>query len=388
MKKTISILGSTGSIGLTTLKIIDKKRSFFSINVLLANKNYKLIINQIQKYKPKYFIISDKFIYEKVKKKNKFKECKILNKYELLNFKKSDITVSAIPGIDGLKPTIFFINISKKILIANKEAIVCGWEIIKNKAKKSKTSIVPIDSEHFSLSKLINKYQFSKIKNFYITASGGPFLNYNLKDFKHITPAKALKHPKWKMGKKISIDSSTLMNKILEVAEAQKLFDIPKDKINIVIHPNSLVHAIVELENGLVDFIYHANSMIIPIANAIFGNNLKINDFLKLKKPIFENELIFKKVDKKKFPLISLKNKIMDYPSSPIIINASNEIAVNQFLSNKIPFVSIAKIIIRVLKDRNFKKNAIKRPQNINQITKIDYWAKKVTLSIINKLYV
>ena len=138
------------------------------------------------------------------------------------------------------------------------------------------------------------------------------------------------------MGKKISIDSSTLMNKILEVAEAQKLFNIPDDKIDVVIHPNSLVHAIVELENGLVDFIYHENSMVIPIANAIFGNNLKINEFLKLKKPIFEKELIFKKVDKKKFPLITLKNKIMEHPSSPIIINASNEIAVNQFLSNKI----------------------------------------------------
>ena len=231
MKKTISILGSTGSIGLTTLKIIEKKRNQFNLNIFSANKNFKLIIKQIKKYKPKYFIVSDPKVFKLVKKKNKIKNCKILNNFNSLNLRdKSDVTISAIPGIDGLYPTIFFLKISKKILIANKEAIVCGWDIIRKKAKENKTLIVPIDSEHFSLSKLIKKYKFSEIKNFFITASGGPFLNYKLKDFNKITPKKALKHPKWKMGKKISVDSSTLMNKILEIIEAQKLFNIPEKK--------------------------------------------------------------------------------------------------------------------------------------------------------------
>ena len=191
MKKTISILGSTGSIGLTALKIIEKKKNFFNLNIFSANKNYKLILNQIKKYKPKYFIVSDPKIFKIVKKKNKIKKCKILNKFDSLDkMSKNDITISAIPGIEGLYPTIYFLKISKRILIANKEAIVCGWDIIKKKAKENKTIIVPIDSEHFSLSKLIKKYKFSEIKNFFITASGGPFLNYKLKEFKRITPKK------------------------------------------------------------------------------------------------------------------------------------------------------------------------------------------------------
>ena len=188
------------------------------------------------------------------------------------------------------------------------------------------------------------------------------------------------------MGKKISIDSSTLMNKILELVEAQKLFNIPNDKIDIIIHPNSLVHAIVELKNGLSQFIYHDTSMIIPIANALFEGNLNISDFYK-KKNGLEKKLIFTKVNQKIFPIIKLKKLINKYPSTPIIVNASNEILVEQFLRGKIPFLGISKIIMSVLKDRNYKKNAIKRSENLSQIIKIDSWAKKITFSKIDKLY-
>ena len=189
------------------------------------------------------------------------------------------------------------------------------------------------------------------------------------------------------MGKKISIDSSTLMNKILEIIEAQKLFDIPEKKIDIIIHPNSLVHAIVELKNGLIDFIYHENTMVIPIANAIFENKLIINDFVKLNSSLVGKELIFKKVDKKKFPLISLKKIATKYPSTPIIINASNELAVSYFLQKKIPYEGIAKVVLSVLKDRNYKKNAVLKPLKINHVFKISNWAKKLTLSKIEKFY-
>ena len=387
MKKTVSIIGSTGSIGLSTLKIVEKK-NLFKINLLSADKNFNLIVHQIKKYKPKYFVVNNHLVYLKIKSLN-LKKCKILNKFDLnfLHFK-NDILVSAIPGIAGLKPTIDLLRFSKKLLIANKESIVCGWNIIKKIAKKFNTEIVPLDSEHFSLSKLIKKHKFKDIKKFYITASGGPFLNYSKNQFKNISPAQALKHPKWKMGKKISVDSATLMNKILELIEAQKLFNIPNEKIDIVIHPESLVHAIIELKNGLTEFIYHETSMIIPIANAIFDGDLSIKNFLNSKNKFLKSTLNFKKVDKKKFPLIKLKNLANKHPSTPIIINAANEIAVDRFLNNKIPFHGISRIILGVLKDRNFKENAIKSPLNLDQIIKINNWARLKTISKINKVYV
>jgi len=226
MKKIISILGSTGSIGLSTLRIVDKKSNYFTVNILLANKNYNIICKQIKKYKPKVFIINNYKIYTKIKRKFNKKNIKILNNLESANLNKSDITISAIPGIAGLKPTLSIIKLTKKLLIANKEAIICGWNLIKNKAVTNKVKIIPVDSEHFSIMKLIENYKLNDIKKIYITASGGPFLNYKVSQFKKIKPSEAIKHPKWKMGKKISIDSSTLMNKMFELVEAQKLFNL------------------------------------------------------------------------------------------------------------------------------------------------------------------
>ena len=183
-------------------------------------------------------------------------------------------------GIDGLKPTIFLIKLSKKILIANKESIICGWHLIKNELKKNNAKLIPVDSEHFSIMNLLQEHKLEEINKIYITASGGPFLNYKPSELKSVKPARALKHPKWRMGKKISIDSATLMNKILELIEAQRLFNIPKEKLDIIIHPNSLVHAIIDLKNGLKKFIYHETTMIIPIANAIFDRNLEIKKII------------------------------------------------------------------------------------------------------------
>ena len=217
MKKTIAILGSTGSIGVSTLSITDKKKENFKIFLLSANKNFPLICHQINKYKPKIFIIANKSIFEKVKKKIKSKKTTLLNDFNQLRLKKKiDISVSAIPGVVGLHPTIDLMKFSKKILIANKESIICGWNLIKHNSQKHKTKIVPVDSEHFSISKLLENHKLNEIKKIYITASGGPFLFLNKDKFKTIKPKDALKHPKWKMGKKITIDSATLMNKILE----------------------------------------------------------------------------------------------------------------------------------------------------------------------------
>ena len=382
MKKTISILGSTGSIGMNTFKIIDKKKNNFQINLLSANKNLKLISEQIKKYKPKFFIINDKKIFKKVSKRFRKSNTKILNGFEKINIKKiSYLTISAIPGIAGLKPTILMTKKSDKILIANKESIICGWNLIKKAAIKNKTKIIPVDSEHFSILNLLKTHSINEIKKIYLTASGGPFLNYKRKQFKKIKPADALKHPKWKMGKKISVDSATLMNKILEVVEAQKLFNISNEKLDILVHPNSLVHAIIEFKNGLVKFMYHETSMIIPLANAIFDGKIDIKNFYQNKDDKFENKvtknLIFCKVNNKIFPLIKLKNRILEFPSTPIIINAANEILVDHFLNKKLQFLRINKIIMSVLNDRNYKKYAIRRPKNINHIIEIDKWARE-----------
>ena len=393
MKKSISILGSTGSIGLSCLKIISKKRSLFTIKILAANKNYKLICNQVEKFKPKIFIISDFKVFVKVSKKYKNRNIKFFSNFDNKEFfsNKSDIGIAAIPGIVGLNPTIKLITCSKKILIANKESIICGWNLIKKNAERHNTKIIPVDSEHFSILKLLENQKINDVKKIYLTASGGPFLNYKLSKLKQVQPSQAIKHPKWKMGKKISIDSATLMNKLLELIEAQKIFSIKPEKIEIVIHPQSLIHAIVEFKNGLLKFIYHETDMIVPLANAIFDDNLDINFFIKRstkKKKIFFNNLNFLSVDKKRYPIIKLKSVINKYNSSPIILNAANEILVDEFLKKKIPFNSFYHYISKVLNDRNYRKYAIKKPNNINQILQIDQWARDITNKKLQTKYV
>ena len=187
MKTSISILGSTGSVGLSALKIIDKKKSFFKIKLLSANKNYQSICFQIKKYKPEIFVIIDEKIFVKIKKRFQNKKIKILNNFDDLFLKtKSNLTISAIPGLAGLQPTLMMIEKSKKILIANKESIICGWKLIKENATKFKTEIIPVDSEHFSILKLIKDHKVESIKKIYITASGGPFLNYKFSQLKEL----------------------------------------------------------------------------------------------------------------------------------------------------------------------------------------------------------
>ena len=388
MRKKISILGSTGSIGCTSLKIIKRKKFNFDIIFLSAKNNYKAICSQIKLYKPKYFIVTDFNTFKKVSHKFKKNKTKILNNFDKINIKKKiDVIISAIPGIDGLLPTLTVMKFTRKILLANKESVICGWHLIKKDSLKYKVKILPIDSEHFSILKLIENHNIEKIEKIYLTASGGPFLNYKSYQFKKIKLEDALKHPKWKMGKKITIDSATLMNKILELIEAQKLFDISHKKLDVIIHPDSLVHAVIVLRNGLTKMLYHHTTMIIPIANALLDGNLNINDFYrskKNKKNYIEN-LTFKKVNPDTFPLIKLKNKLNEYPATPIIINAANEVLVDQFLKKKITYNDIIRGIKYILRDRNYKKYAIKKPTTIKQILEIDFWAKNKTLSKFSK---
>ena len=310
MKKKIAILGSTGSIGKTSLNIFKKNLKEFNITLLSANSNYSSINSQIKKYKPKYFIINNVNVFNKIKNRYKKKKIKIYNKFSDLPRKKIkfDITISAIVGIAGLEPTIKFISLSKKILLANKETVICGWHLIKKLCRKNNSKVIPIDSEHFSIDQLTKNYKDEDIKKIYITASGGPFLKKSLKDFKNIKPKDAIKHPNWQMGKKISIDSSNMMNKVLEVIEAFKLFPFNPDKYKIIIHPQSLVHAIVFFKNGQTKFLYHETDMLIPIANAIYENKIDIETLSGKKNSFPKNcqSLKFQEIDKKKFPIVTL----------------------------------------------------------------------------------
>jgi 1-deoxy-D-xylulose-5-phosphate reductoisomerase len=388
MKNFISILGSTGSVGRTTLSIIESKNNKFIPFLFSASKNYKKIYNQIKKYKPIYFVIDNYSTFKKIKKNIKKCDTKILNNYNGIKIdKKLNTTISAIPGLSGLEPTIRLTEMSKKILIANKESVICGWNLIKKSADKNGTKIIPIDSEHFSIMQLLKGRKLEEINKIYLTASGGPFLKYKPRNLLKIKPKEAIKHPKWKMGKKISIDSSTMMNKILEIIEAQKLFGLPNTMIDIIIHPQSLVHAIIDFKNGLKEFLYHDTSMVIPIANALYDENINISNFYKNNKKMKISNLNFHEVDKKIFPIVKIKNRVNEYPSTSIIINASNEILVDQFIKKKVPFLAISEIIMGILNDRNYKKYAIQKPKNISHISKIDSWARLKTLETIQKKY-
>ena len=389
-KKKIAILGSSGSIGKNTLQIFNLNKNNFQIVLLSGNSNYSEILKQIKIYKPLYFVVTNYFVYQKVKKKITNKKVKILYDFRDVPLRlKFDITVAAIVGIAGLEPTIQFTKISKKLLLANKESIICGWHILSLIIKKNNTKLIPIDSEHFSIKQLTENYNDSDIKKIYLTASGGPFLRRSLKSFKKIKSNEAFKHPNWIMGKKISIDSSNLMNKILELIEAYRLFPFDPKKYEIIIHPQSLIHAIVIFKNGQVKFLYHETDMKIPIANAIYDNKIDIKKILK-KNHNFINklkDLKFEVVDKKKFPIVTLiKNKFL-LKSGSIILNASNEVLVDSFIKNKIPYTGIFGTLKRVFNDRDFNKYAVKKVPNINEIYRIDNWARRKTIEIISKNY-
>ena len=255
LKKKIAILGSTGSIGKTLINIIKKDKKNFKVILLTSKKNYKELLKQARFLKVKNLIITDYESYLQIKKHRYSKNIKIYNtfgEFKKIFKKKVDYTMSSITGIEGLKPTLDIIRYSKKIAIANKESIICGWGLIDKELKKNKTKFIPVDSEHFSLWYGLINTQIDLIEKIYLTASGGPFYLTPLKKFKNVKIHQALKHPNWKMGNKISIDSATMINKIYEVIEAKNIFDIPYKNIGILIHPKSYIHAICKTNNGLI----------------------------------------------------------------------------------------------------------------------------------------
>ena len=383
MKTKIAILGSTGSIGRSTLEVIKKDKKNFNVILLTANNNYKKLIQQAKEFNAKNVLIKNHKFYLNVKKS--LKKTKVYSgetSIRKIFSKKLDYTMSAVVGLAGLQPTIDAIKISKTVAIANKETIICGWPILSKLIKKYKTEIVPVDSEHFSIMELTKGVRNEEVEEIIITASGGPFLNTPINKLRKIKPKQAIKHPNWKMGKKISVDSANMMNKVFEVIEAHRLFKFHKSKYKIMIHPQSYVHSIIRFKNGLTKMILYNTDMKIPISNTLYKseNNLFKTTNLEIK---HLNNLNFQKVNLKTFPSIKLLNKCFSLGlSTPIIINAANEVLVDLFLKGKIEFLDIVKMINRILRDQDFKKYAKRNASSVKGIKIVDNWARLKTINM------
>ena len=386
MKKKIAILGSTGSIGKSTIDILRKDKKNFDVVLLTTNNNYREILKQAKEFKVRNIVINNNKHYLNLKKKIKKKKINIFNNFESFNKKfktKIDFTMSAISGLEGLKPTLNLIKFTKTIAIANKESIICAWNLIQKKLKKYKTEFIPVDSEHFSIWSLLHG-NYNNIDEVIITASGGPFLKLPVSKFKKIKPIHAIKHPNWKMGSKISIDSATLMNKVFEVIEAQRIFNIDSSKFKILIHPKSYVHAIIKFNNGLTKILVHDTDMKIPIFNSIYyKKNLKIKSS-KLDLNILNN-LDFSRVNLKKFPSIKILNKIPKNISlyETVLVSANDQL-VDLFLKNKINFQKITTFLNKILGMKIFLKYKKRSPKNYKEIIKLsDYVRLKTKLLCI-----
>lgn len=360
-KKNIAILGSTGSIGTQTLSIVKNKPNLLCVFLLSANTNYQLLHQQACQFKPKHVVINDKKGYAFLKKN-------LPNKSTAVHFGEDDLcglvkapelnlVITAIVGSAGLLPTISAIKANKNIALANKETLVVAGELIMSLAKKHNTSIIPVDSEHSAIFQCLVGENHSAIKNLTLTASGGPFLHLPTKEFKNISVEKALKHPNWNMGPKITIDSATLMNKGLEVIEARWLFNIKPNKINVIIHPESIIHSMVEFIDGSTKAQLGLPKMTTPILYALFHPNREgyTNDHFDLAKI---SNLSFLKPCLESFPHLKIAfSALKQGGSSPCVINAANEIAVDAFLNKKINFTDMFKILEKSLESSIFVAN-------------------------------
>ena len=379
MKKTIAILGSTGSIGKSLLKILQRQKKEFEIVLLTANTNYKELINQTKKFKVKNVIITNINSFIKFKNLNKDRKLKIFNNFETFNkiFKKKvDYSMSSIVGIDGLKPTIKIIEFTKTIAIANKESVICGWNLIKKNLKKFKTNFIPVDSEHFSIWYALQNIDISKVNKIYLTASGGPLLNKSLSKINKIKIKDVLKHPNWKMGKKITVDSSNLMNKVFEIIEARNIFSLDIEKLSILIHPKSYIHAILIFNNGMIKVIAHDTTMEIPIFNSVYQNK-KIyskNIVISLKNL---NNLNLRLVDQNKFKSIKilkmLPNKISLFET--VIVSANDEL-VRSYLRKEIRYKDIVLKLHKIMRLKEFIKLKKITPKKITDIIKLDQYVR------------
>ena len=379
MKKKIAILGSTGSIGKTLFNILLKEKKNFEIVLLVANKSHKVLMKQAKAFNVKNIIITNKKNYKILKKETIKTNIQVFNDFTQMNkiFKKKiDYVLSSISGIQGLEPTTKIIKFTKKIAIANKESIICGWNLIQTELKKHKTEFIPVDSEHFSIWYGLKNFKTANLEKVFLTASGGPFYKTTLNNFKKIKVSDALNHPNWKMGKKISIDSATMINKVYEVIEAKKVFNIGYQKIKILIHPKSYIHAILKFNNGLTNIIVHDTTMKVPIFNTLFLNSNRKLKTNKINTKILNN-LNLNNVNVTRYPMVKLLNFLPDNHSLfETVIVAANDKLVELFLSNKIKFTDIQKKLFKTIKQKEFQKFKKILPLNISDITNLNNYVR------------
>ncbi len=382
--KKISILGSTGSIGTQALDVIGDVTSNTEAVCLTANKNTKLLEQQIRKYKPKFAAIGDESLYSDLKARCKDIDIKLSagsdGIIQAATFGDADMVLNSLVGISGLVPTISALCEKKDIALANKETLVTGGEVVTQLAKEMGASILPVDSEHSAIFQCLNGENRDKIKNIWLTASGGPFRGKTKEYLESVTKEQALKHPNWDMGAKITIDSSTLMNKGLEVIEARWLFDVDCDRIIPIVHPESVIHSMVEFEDNSIIAQMGSPDMRLPISYAINFPERKYS----VSKPLnlFEiKSLNFEKPDYETFPCLRLAfDAIKSGGLMCAVLNGANEACVELFLNDKIRYTQISELIERAMED--FSNQEI---VTVDGILEADRYAREKVYSLLKK---
>ena len=383
-KTNIAILGSTGSIGTQALEVIAQNKEIFQVEILTANTNAELLIKQAIEYSPNTVVIIDESKYEYVKNTLFDHDIKVYAGKDALNdvvsFSTIDTVLSAIVGFAGLESTIAAIKAGKRIALANKESLVVAGKIITELSQQYNAPIIPVDSEHSAIFQCLVGEDTSAIKNIYLTASGGPFINKSLSDLSNVTLSDALNHPKWNMGSKITIDSATLMNKGLEAIEAKWLFNLKPEQIEIVVHPEAIIHSMVKFADGSVKAQMGNPDMRVPIKYAFtfpYRIGAEFNNF-----DIFaHSSLHFEKPDLESFPALNIAlNAMKTGGNATCVLNAANEIGVNAFLNNKIKFTQISTLVEEALTKVDF----IKEP-TINNLFETDKITREISLRIIKE---
>ena len=382
MKKRIAILGSTGSIGTQALEVIEEQKDMFDVEVLSANTNSELLIKQSIVHRPNSVVIVDESKYDEVFKELNPLNIKVYSGSESLEqivcSDNIDMVLTALVGYSGLLPTISAIKSGKKIALANKETLVVAGGLIKSLCKSSSSEIIPVDSEHSAIYQCLVGEERSPIEKIILTASGGPFRGRSRDELVNITREQALKHPNWSMGAKITIDSATLMNKGLEVIEAKWLFDLTPEQIDVVVHPQSIIHSAVQFQDGSIKAQLGLPDMKLPIQYALgfperLNNNFKRFDFFQ------HPNLTFEKPDTGTFKNLALAYKAMEKGgNAPCVLNAANEIAVEAFLNNKIGFLNMFDLIGNCLEKTNF----VKTP-SLNDLVESNNEARQIAKSML-----
>jgi len=360
--KRITILGSTGSIGTQTLDVVRKNKDKFEVVAISANSSVDLLLEQILEFNPKYVAVYNEESANKLKNMipNNI-DIQVLSSMEglvkICQLKEVDIVLTAVVGMIGLVPTMAAIKAKKTIALANKETLVTAGEIVMEEAKKNNVDILPVDSEHSAIFQCLNGERKKDVEKIILTASGGPFRGKSKEELINVTKNQALKHPNWDMGRKISIDSSTLMNKGLEVIEAKWLFDVDVEDIDIVVHPQSIIHSMVSFKDSSVMAQLGCPDMRLPIEYALTYPGRSETDFERLDLAKIAT-LTFEKPDMETFPCLQLAFKVLKLGGTyPTVLNAANEVLVNEFLDDKIGFYDIPYYIERSLEQHNNRSN-------------------------------